>query len=215
MSSLALIDTTQLLPLLHPFNGLFSRTTRVSRQQESKPFWISLQQEMMRWQWHQVDHMQFICTLLHTYNHASTSPLSFYRPDAPPAAQPTASEHWRKHDITTTTTTVLWPFFRDYPSEPVPENFWTLWCRGRLTEADTQTIRLGATPSGLTSAHLHHEGNTILSEHFSNLDYIYQLMSNWRCLTSWLKIFNHHHPYPEVWCFPKQRIKFSWMSFLQ
>jgi len=24
------------------------------------------------------------------------------------------------------------------PSEPVPEdNFWTLWCKGRLTEADT------------------------------------------------------------------------------
>jgi len=26
------------------------------------------------------------------------------------------------------------------------ENFWTLWCKGRLTEADTLTIRLGATP---------------------------------------------------------------------
>jgi len=36
------------------------------------------------------------------------------------------------------------------------ENFWTLWCKGRLTEADTMTIRLGAIPSGLTSAHLHH-----------------------------------------------------------
>jgi len=36
------------------------------------------------------------------------------------------------------------------------ENFWTLWCKGRLTEADTLTIRLGTTPSGLTSAHLHH-----------------------------------------------------------
>jgi len=36
------------------------------------------------------------------------------------------------------------------------ENFWTLWCKGRLTEADTLTIRLGATPSGLISAHLHH-----------------------------------------------------------
>ena len=55
------------------------------------------------------------------------------------------------------TTTVLQPFFRDHPGEPVPEeNFWTLWCKGRLTEADTQTIWLGATPSGLTSAHLHH-----------------------------------------------------------
>ena len=48
-------------------------------------------------------------------------------------------------------------FFRDQPGEPVPEeNFWTLWCKGRLTEADTLTIQLGATPSGLTSAHLHH-----------------------------------------------------------
>jgi len=55
------------------------------------------------------------------------------------------------------TTTVLRPFFRDHPGEPVPEeNFWTLRCKGRLTEADTQTIRLGTTPSGLTSAHLYH-----------------------------------------------------------
>jgi len=56
-----------------------------------------------------------------------------------------------------TTTTVLWPFFWDHPGEPVPEeNFWTLWCKERLTETETPTIRLGATPSGLTSAHLHH-----------------------------------------------------------
>ena len=55
------------------------------------------------------------------------------------------------------TTTVLRPFFRDHQRELVPEeNFWTLWCKGRLTEADTLTIRLGATPSGLTSAHLQH-----------------------------------------------------------
>ena len=55
------------------------------------------------------------------------------------------------------TTTVLRPFFQDHLGEPVPEeNFWTLWCKGRSTEADTLTIRLGATPSGLTSAHLHH-----------------------------------------------------------
>ena len=57
----------------------------------------------------------------------------------------------------TTTTTVLRPFFRDYLGEPVPEdNFWTLWCKGRLTEADTLTIWLGATASRLTIAHLHH-----------------------------------------------------------
>ena len=35
----------------------------------------------------------------------------------------------------TTTTTVLWPFFRDHPGEPVPdENFWTLWCNGKHTD---------------------------------------------------------------------------------
>jgi len=55
------------------------------------------------------------------------------------------------------TTTILRPFFRDHPGEPVPEeNFWTLWYKGRLTEADILTIQLGATPSGLTSAYLHH-----------------------------------------------------------
>jgi len=47
--------------------------------------------------------------------------------------------------------------FPDQPGEPVPEeNFWTLWCKGRLTEADTLTIWLGATPSALSSAQLHH-----------------------------------------------------------
>ena len=54
-------------------------------------------------------------------------------------------------------TTILRPFFWDHPGEPVPEeNLWALWCKGNLTEADTLTIRLGATPSRLTSAHLHH-----------------------------------------------------------
>jgi len=44
---------------LHPFNGLFSRTTLVRQHQKGKPFWILLEQEMMGWQWHQLDHMQF------------------------------------------------------------------------------------------------------------------------------------------------------------
>jgi len=45
------------------------------------------------WQWHQLGYMQ-VCTLLQTDNHASNPPLSFlYRPDALPAAQPTASKH--------------------------------------------------------------------------------------------------------------------------
>jgi len=39
--------TAELLLLLHLFNGLFSRTTWVSRHQKGKPFWILLEQEMM------------------------------------------------------------------------------------------------------------------------------------------------------------------------
>ena len=36
-----------------------------------------------------------ICTLLLTNNHASTSSLNFYEPDALPDSYPTASKHWR------------------------------------------------------------------------------------------------------------------------
>jgi len=84
------------LLLLHPFNRLFSRTSWESRHQKSKPFCILLEQEMMGWQCHQLDHMQIICTSLQTDNHARTSPLSFYTSDALPAAKPTASKHGMK-----------------------------------------------------------------------------------------------------------------------
>jgi len=83
-----------LLLLLQPFNGLFSRTTWASRHQKAEPFWILLEQQIKGWQWHHLDHMQIICTSLQTDNHAITSPLSFYRPDACPTTQPTASKHW-------------------------------------------------------------------------------------------------------------------------
>jgi len=59
-------------------DGLFSRTTWASRHQKGKPFWILLEQEMIGWQWHQLDHMQFVCTSLQTDNHASTSPLKVF-----------------------------------------------------------------------------------------------------------------------------------------
>jgi len=54
----------------------------VSWDQKGKPFWILMKQEMMWWQWNQLDHTQIICTWLQTDNHASTSSLNFYRPDA-------------------------------------------------------------------------------------------------------------------------------------
>ena len=50
---------------------------------------------------------------------------------------------WASGDLCyiTTTTTILRPFFQDRQGEPVPqENFWTLWCKGRLTETETPTI---------------------------------------------------------------------------
>jgi len=47
------------------------------------------------WQWCQLGHMK-VCTLLQTYNHTSTAPLSFFnRLDALPAAQPTASKSFQ------------------------------------------------------------------------------------------------------------------------
>jgi len=52
-----------------------------------------MKQEMMGWQWHQLDHIQIICTLLQTDYHASTLSLSFFRPNALPDAQPRVSKH--------------------------------------------------------------------------------------------------------------------------
>ena len=53
---------------------------------------------MTKCQWHQLDHMQIICTLLQTDNHANTSSLIFYRPDALPGAQPCQSTEGRNNN---------------------------------------------------------------------------------------------------------------------
>ena len=83
-----------LLLLLHPLNGLFSRKTWVSRYQKDKTS-LDLNEArvdgVLKWQWHQLDHMQAICTSLQTNNHTNT----FYRQGALPDAQPTVSKHWR------------------------------------------------------------------------------------------------------------------------
>jgi len=65
--------------------------------ERSKPYWILMKQEMMGWQWHQMDHMQINYTSLQTDNHVSTSSLIFYRPDALPDAQLTALKHRRRN----------------------------------------------------------------------------------------------------------------------
>jgi len=61
----------------------------MSRYQKGKTNLDFTEAEDSEWQWHQLGHMQ-VCTSLQTDNHASTPPLSVYRPDALPAAQPTA-----------------------------------------------------------------------------------------------------------------------------
>jgi len=67
---------------LHPFKDLFSRTTWVSRYQKDKTS-LDINEAtdggVFRLQWHQLDHMQTICTSLRTDNHTGTSSLKFYR----------------------------------------------------------------------------------------------------------------------------------------
>ena len=74
-------------------------TTQVSRYQKGKTNLDFTEARDTEWQWHQLGHMQ-VCTSLQTDNHASTPPLCFYRPDALPVAQPTASKHWRQTEQT-------------------------------------------------------------------------------------------------------------------
>jgi len=82
--------------VLHRFNGLFSRTTWVSQYQKGKTS-LDLNEArddgVLDWQWHQLDHMQTICTLLQTDNYTNTSSVNYYRPDALRDAQPTVSYH--------------------------------------------------------------------------------------------------------------------------
>ena len=79
----------------HPLNGPSSGTTRVSRYEKGKTNLDFTDARDSKWQWHQLGHMQAY-TSLQTDNHANTQTLSFYRPDALPAAQPTASVRWRQ-----------------------------------------------------------------------------------------------------------------------
>ena len=89
---------TALMILIHrvlrPFNGLFSSTSLVSRHQKCKLFWILMKQEMMGWQWHQLD-PQIIGTSLQTDNHATTSPLSFLQVGCPSSCHTNSIKAWR------------------------------------------------------------------------------------------------------------------------
>jgi len=63
----------------------------VSRYQKGKINLDFTEARDSEWQWYQLGYMQ-VCTSLQTDNQHPTTQF-FYRPDALPAAQPTASKH--------------------------------------------------------------------------------------------------------------------------
>ena len=74
----------------HTFNGHLSASTRYQKGKTNLDFTEARDSE---WQWHKLGDME-VCTSLQADNHVSTSLLKFfYRPDALPVAQPTASKH--------------------------------------------------------------------------------------------------------------------------
>jgi len=79
------------MPFLPP-NQQRQSTEGMSQYQKGKTNLDFTEARDSEWQWHPLGRMQ-VCTLLQTDNHASIPPLSFYRPDALPATQPTASKH--------------------------------------------------------------------------------------------------------------------------
>jgi len=85
--------------LLHPFNSLLSSTTWVRRCQKGKTSLDLMRQEMMGF-WDGCGISWTICKQSAPRSRQITTPTPhhsvFYRPDALPDAQPTASKHWRQ-----------------------------------------------------------------------------------------------------------------------
>jgi len=76
----------------HSFNGPLSGTTRVSRYQKGKINLYFTEARDSEWQWH----LRAICKSAPRSSQISTPATHhsvFYRPDALPAAKPTASKH--------------------------------------------------------------------------------------------------------------------------
>jgi len=76
----------------HPFNGSFSGTTQVSRYQKGETNLDFTEARDSEWQWHQLGYMQYAPCSRQTTTPAPNHSV-FCRPDALPAAQPTASKH--------------------------------------------------------------------------------------------------------------------------
>jgi len=88
--------TTTATNYIH-LTAFFSRMAWVSQYQKGNHFLILLEQEIMEWQWHQLGHMQIICTSFQTDNHASSSPLSFCLPVN--SSHDEVVKRWSRHTV--------------------------------------------------------------------------------------------------------------------
>jgi len=101
-------------------------------------------------QWHQLDHMHTICTLLQTDNHNNTSSLNNYRPDVLPNAKPTVSNHWRTMNIRNFTTACSIRIFLFFLSNKWTSNQpWYRWKRLRVVRWQALSM--------LTAGHSSHQ----------------------------------------------------------
>ena len=112
------------------FNCLVSGTSWVSRYQKGKTKLDFTEARDSEWQWHQLCHMQ-VCSRQITMPAPHHS--VFYRPDALPAAQPTASKHWR---LTTLTLGKL-----EVNGKPVRECSGMHWYMYEQTDGQNENIR--------------------------------------------------------------------------
>ena len=118
-----------LVPHTHSFNGLFSGTTLVSQYQKGKTNLDFTEARDSEWQWHQLGtyHMQVSMYKSPTRSRRITVPAPhhsvFYRLDALPAAQPTASKHWR-NSSSASSNDLEWPWRSFACSRPYQMQFY-------------------------------------------------------------------------------------------
>ena len=128
---------------IHPLNGPLSGTTQVSRYQKGKRNLDFTGARDSEWQRHQPGNMQ-VCTSLQTDNHASTQHSVFYRLDALPATQLTASKHRRQTMLGKYTHTHTHPF--NFSST-------TVWCcKVSICLSEPELIDVGCEQSLTRSA---------------------------------------------------------------
>jgi len=96
---LALFEVTGrqlLLVVTHPFNGPFPGIPRWAGTRKVKTIWILEKQETVSG-----SGVSWAICKSAPCSRQTTTPLCFYRQDALPAAQPTASKHWRQLIVVT------------------------------------------------------------------------------------------------------------------